>query len=85
MTYVLAFKLYSSDHTGEFNVIATKQAGDADVNDSITIEDYAMVHNYLAGVSPEFAETDGYYFADWNYDGAVDAFDMYYLDRAMNA
>lgn len=85
MTYVLAFKLYSSDHTGEFNVIATKQAGDADVNDSITIDDYAMVHNYLAGVSPEFAEADGYYFADWNYDGAVDAFDMYYIDRAMNA
>ena len=85
MSYVLAFKLYSSDHTGEFNVIATKQAGDADVNDSITIDDYAMVHSYLAGVSPEFAETDGYYFADWNYDGAVDAFDMYYLDRAMNS
>ena len=58
--------------------------GDIDDDGDIDLDDYAYLKNYLSGISGFALNTVKFHIADMNSDGAVDAFDMFLLDKKIN-
>ena len=57
--------------------------GDLNSDKEITREDYTDVASYLSGAQSNWSETQSTV-ADYNMDGAVDAFDLFEIDKAVN-
>lgn len=77
-----------AEKTGEGNQIfvvekVEEMSGDVDWNGRIDLNDYAAVKAYLE--DPLVMTRNEAVFADINGDGAVDAFDLFEIDRTINA
>ncbi|MBR0542279.1 MAG: leucine-rich repeat protein [Clostridia bacterium] len=53
--------------------------GDIDYDGSVTLDDYAVIKTHLIDDTLNFKKV-----ADYNTDGAIDAFDLFYIDLAVN-
>ena len=82
-TYYLVSRLYDSDDTGDYIVfIEVLNNGDLNFDGEWDLADYGMLKDELI----EEYTLDGTRFliADINYDTAVDAFDLFLLDKKIN-
>lgn len=67
----------ANDNGYEF--ISLDTLGDIDYDGSVTIADYAVIKTHLTDDNLKFMKV-----ADYNTDGAIDAFDLFYVDLAVN-
>ena len=59
--------------------------GDVDANNSVNSTDYSRMKNTVSGSGSGLTEnTAGYWAGDFDDDGALDAFDLYYMDMYLN-
>ena len=59
--------------------------GDVNADGAITLDDYSLVLGYLADESAACFDTDRIRTADYDSDTAVDAFDLFFIGRVVNA
>ena len=62
-----------------YEFISLDILGDIDYDGSVTIADYAVIKTHLTDDNLKFMKV-----ADYNTDGAIDAFDLFYIDLAVN-
>ena len=62
-----------------YEFISLDILGDIDYDGSVTIADYAIIKTHLTDDNLKFMKV-----ADYNTDGAIDAFDLFYIDLAVN-
>ncbi len=59
--------------------------GDVDANNSVNTTDYSRMKNTVSGTGSGLTEnTAGYWAGDFDDDGSLDAFDLYYMDMYLN-
>lgn len=69
-------------HGFAFSEIEKTVYGDVDGDDEITINDYALLKNFL--VDDESLDGNQEYLGDTNHDQVVDGFDIYNVNKALN-
>ncbi len=62
-----------------YEFISLDILGDIDYDGSVTLADYAVIKTLLTDDTLNFKKV-----ADYNTDGAIDAFDLFYIDLALN-
>lgn len=62
-----------------YEFISLDILGDIDYDGSVTLADYAVIKTHLTDDNLKFMKV-----ADYNTDGAIDAFDLFYIDLAVN-
>ena len=62
-----------------YTFVSLDLKGDVDGNGLIDISDYSVIKQYISGELDSISKV-----ADYNTDGAIDAFDLFYIDFALN-
>ena len=62
-----------------YTFISLDILGDIDYDGSVSLNDYAVIKTHLIDDTLNFKKV-----ADYNTDGAIDAFDLFYIDLAVN-
>ncbi len=58
--------------------------GDINADNGVDSDDYSEIHSVIDGSGDIAGETPSFYAADFDGDGVIDAFDLYYLDAYLN-
>jgi hypothetical protein len=58
--------------------------GDMNSDGDIEIDDYGIIKTFLAGENTQPVSAEQQILADYNLDTAIDAFDLFYIDKAFN-
>ena len=70
---------------GTTRVYNAVRRGDVDSNNSVNPTDYSRMRNTVSGTGSGLTEnTAGYWAGDFDDDGSLDAFDLYYMDMYLN-
>ena len=58
--------------------------GDINADDSVDTADYRELYSVIEGTGEITEDTANYYAGDFDGDGTIDAFDLYYMDMYLN-
>jgi hypothetical protein len=74
---------YEGSFAATFDTAKTTYLGDVDMSGGIGQSDYALIRSQLSN-NPDSLSAIQLILADYDIDGAIDAFDMFMLDKTMN-
>lgn len=79
-----AAQSFAEDNGFTFVYLDVITPGDIDGSETVTQSDYNMLYQYIEGTLQGDITTLQFECADINHDEAIDAFDLYYLDKILN-